>query len=157
MRKIVVIKQNLAGEETWRYTGLVLSRRPNQVLLEARFNRSDLMFHGILFGQDDLFIEVYYSDRWFNIFEIYDKTTDVLKGWYCNVAFPARFNHGQVSYVDLALDLLVYPDGRQLVLDQGEFEDLRLPEQTRKQALAALVQLQQLFFAPVTFRLRPSK
>jgi len=156
MRKIVVIKQNLAGEETWRYTGLILSRLPNQVLLEARFNRSDLLFHGILFGQNDLFIEAYYSDRWFNIFEIYDKTTDVLKGWYCNVAFPARFIHGQVSYVDLALDLLVYPDGRQLVLDQGEFEDLHLPEQTRKKALAALVQLQQLFSTPVTFRLRPS-
>ncbi len=44
---ITVIKQNLAGEETWRYEGQVLVRQENSLILEANFNRDDMPFHGI--------------------------------------------------------------------------------------------------------------
>ena len=39
-----------------------------------------------------------------------------------------RSEASQIRYVDLALDLLVFPDGRQLVLDEDEFEALH-PEE----------------------------
>lgn len=154
MQDVIVIKKNLAGEETWRYSGSVLFRRKNAIMLSARFNRPDLLFHGILLAEGDLFFEAYFSDRWYNIFEIHDKETGFLKGWYCNVAYPAEFSNGLVSYTDLALDLLVFPDGGQLVLDQDEFEALSLTPQAQQQALSALAQLQKLFLPPVTFRLQ---
>lgn len=145
---IEVIKLNLDRQETWRYTGQVLRRWPNAVLLEALFNRDDTAFHGILLGRSDRFVEIFYFDRWYNIFEIHDRQDDRLKGWYCNISFPAELGEGQVSYVDLALDLLVYPDGRQLVLDEDEFAALPLDDAERAQAQAALAALQARFQRP---------
>ncbi len=151
--KIEVIKLNVQREETWRYTGQVIDRRPNAVLLEAFFNRDDTPFHGILLGRGDRFVEIFYTDRWYNIFEIHDRSDDLLKGWYCNICLPAALSGEQVSYVDLALDLLVYPDGRQLVLDEDEFSLLPIDGTTRVQAQAALAALQARFQHPSGFRL----
>lgn len=143
--RIVVVKRNLAGEETWRYEGRVLERGERHVRLEAFFNRPDLPFHGIVMRFGDRFVETFYSDRWYNIFEFRDKDDDRIKGWYCNITRPAVFADGEVSYVDLALDLLVYPDGRQLVLDEDEFEQLSISDEDRQNALDALRELQAKF------------
>lgn len=152
-KSMVVIKRNTAREETWRYTGKVLELRPNAVLLQASFNRDDISFHGMLLGKGDRFVEIFYTDRWYNIFEIHDRADDMLKGWYCNICLPAEIEDGQVAYVDLAIDLLVYPDGRQLVLDEDEFAALDLDEDTRIRAREALGELQALFKTPGGVRL----
>lgn len=157
MQDVIVIKKNLAGEETWRYSGSILFRQKNSIVLSARFNRPDMLFHGILLAENDLFFEAYFSDRWYNIFEIHDKVTGFLKGWYCNVTYPAQFSNGLISYIDLALDLLVFPDGRQLVLDQDEFDALSLTIQAQQQALSALDQLQKIFLPPVIFCLQDTE
>lgn len=153
---ILVIKLDTQRQETWSYPGRVLRRWPNAVLLEARFNRDDILFHDIMLGRDDRFVEIFYADRWYNIFEIHDRDDDRLKGWYCNVCMPAEIENGRVSYVDLALDLLVYPDGRQLVLDEDEFAVLRLPEDMRLKAQDALEQLQRRFKAEKLTSIEPS-
>jgi uncharacterized protein len=143
--EIVVIKRNPAGEEIWRYHGRVLGRGPGWVRLEAFFNRDDRPFHGILLGRGDRFVETFYSDRGYNIFEMHARKDDALKGWYCNVARPAEISDEVVSYVDLALDLLVYPDRRQLVLDEDEFAELHLAGPEVDAARQALRELQEHF------------
>lgn len=150
---VEVIKLNLERQETWRYMGQVLARSSHAILLEAYFNREDTPFHGIILGKGDRFVEVYYTERWYNIFEMHDREDGRLKGWYCNICRPAEITNGQVAYVDLALDLLVYPDGRQLVLDEDEFAALPLDDLTRNQALASLEELQNLFRVPDGFRI----
>ena len=145
LNDVVVIKRNIDGQETWRYDGRILERGQNWLLLEAFFNRQDTPFHGIVLANGDRFLETYYSDRWYNIFEIHDRLSGDLKGWYCNVTRPALFEETQVSYIDLALDLLVYPDQTQLVLDEDEFARLPIDPSTRLKALAALQELQTLF------------
>ena len=141
---IAISKLNLSHQETFRYTGRVLRRRPDAVLVEAFFNRPDLPLHGIVLGNGDRFIEVYFSRRWYNVFEMHDRQDGHLKGWYCNVTMPAEFSPEQVAYVDLALDLLVFPDGKQLVLDEDEFTSLAIDEKIRAQALASLSELQSM-------------
>ena len=148
MDAITVLKLNPKGQETWRYTGLVLNWFDNAVLLEARFNRPDLPFHGIVFGHNDRFVEIFYSDRWYNLFQIHDREDGRLKGWYCNIGRPAVIQDGQVSYVDLALDLLVYPDGHQLVLDEEDYLKLQLTPDERSQTDIAMRHLRQLFSTP---------
>lgn len=145
MKTVLVLKCNLAGEETWRYAGRVLEETTDRVLLEARFNRADLPFHGIVLRENDRFVELYFSNRWYNIFEVHDRDDDRIKCWYCNVCKPAVFADGVISYVDLALDLLVTPDGRMLVLDEDEFTALKLDDATHEKAREALGDLQQLF------------
>ncbi len=143
--KLTIIKRNPQGEETWRYSGVVLRREPLGLLIEAFFNRPDLPFHGITLGKGDRFIEAYFSHRWYNIFEIHDRETDVIKGWYCNVTRPAILSEEQIDYVDLALDLLVYPDGNSLLLDEDEFGMLGLSDRVRNRALAAAAELEEIF------------
>jgi uncharacterized protein len=142
--EISVIKQNVLGQETFRYTGKILASYPNAIVIEAFFNRPDLPFHGITMVKGDRFIEIYFRQRWFNIFEMHDRIDDHLKGWYCNVTKPACITPQQISYIDLALDLLVFPNGNQLVLDEDEFLELSLDEDTRQDARVAINELKDL-------------
>lgn len=151
--EIVVIKQNLLGEETWRYNGQILKRTTDAVLLTARFNREETLFQGILLKKGDPFVEAYYSRRWFNIFEMRDRDDGRTKGWYCNITRPAKFGDGFISYVDLALDLLVYPDGHWLLLDEDEYAALRLNQADHAQAINAVGALKHLFSLGAGFRL----
>jgi len=139
-----IIKLNHQGEEVWRYPGEIIKKDEKGVLVEAFFNISDRPFHGIILRTNDRSIERYYTDRWYNIFEIYDRDDDQLKAWYCNVTTPAEFSPGAIAYRDLALDVLVYPNGEYLVLDENEFESLNLDPNTRQNALNALESLIQL-------------
>jgi predicted RNA-binding protein associated with RNAse of E/G family len=145
-REITVLKRNPAGQETWRYTGTLLRREPRAVLLEAYFNRPDFSLLDTVIREKDRFIETYFTDRWYNVYEIRDRDDDRVKGWYCNVARPAVWEaENQLSFVDLALDLWVDPQGRQTVLDEDEFAALDLDAATRRQARAALKELKRLF------------
>ncbi len=143
--QIRVLKLDLAGKVTWQYEGSVLRREPHAVVLEAFFNRPDMPFLDVVLKQNDRYVETYYTDRWYNIFEIYDRDDGRLKGWYCNVGRPAVLGDGTVSYVDLAIDLWVSPDGKQTVLDREEFEALEIEPGERAEALRGLAELQQHF------------
>jgi len=142
-QNVIVIKLNTHREETWRYDGRIVARDESGVLIEAFFNRDDLPFHGITLQSNDRFLERYFKDRWYNIFEIHDRTDNRIKGWYCNITKPAEITPGKVAYVDLALDLLVYPNGDYLILDEEEFQQLGLNDGEREnaeRALEALIQ-----------------
>jgi len=141
--KITVLKKNLAGEVTWQYEGRVIRYERNAVILEALFNRPDMPFMDVILKKNDRFVETFYMDRWYNIFEIHDRDDGRIKGWYCNIGRPAVLEDGIVSYVDLALDLWISTDGKQTVLDEDEFEELELDDVTRQNALAGLEDLMQ--------------
>ncbi|HEY9121826.1 MAG TPA: DUF402 domain-containing protein [Brevefilum sp.] len=129
---------NTQREEVWHYPGRVIAKEKHSLLVEAFFNIDDRPFHGITLRTNDRSIERYYSNRWYNIFEIHDRDDDRLKAWYCNVTSPAEFSPGKITYIDLALDILVYPNGDYLILDEDEFESLDLDEYNRQKALQAL-------------------
>ncbi len=138
---ITVHKLNEQGVEIFRYSGSLVEEKGTSLTLGARFERADVQFFELTFREGDRFVETYYSDRWFNIFEIHDAGDDHLKGWYCNITRPARFEQGHIYAEDLALDLLVTPDGRLRVLDEDEFDEMELSESDRDNALSALEEL----------------
>jgi predicted RNA-binding protein associated with RNAse of E/G family len=143
--KIKVQKKNPAGEVTYRYEGLLLRTDETSLTLESLFDREDMPFMGIVLKKGDRFVEHYHTDRWYNIFAVYDRDNGKLKGWYCNVGQPAVIEDGVVSYVDLALALWVSANGQQTVLDEDEFEKLDLNEELRAGALKGLNELKLLF------------
>jgi protein associated with RNAse G/E len=142
---VKVQKKNPAGEVTYEYEGVLLSRDENSITLEALFDRADIPFMDVVFKTGDRFVEYYFTDRWYNIFAIHDCDTEKIKGWYCNIGKPAVIEDGTVSYIDLALDLWISIDGRQTVLDEDEFEALELNEELRMSALKGLDELKNLF------------
>ena len=143
--RFTVIKRNSQGVEVWRYQGEVLLRTSECIVLEAYFDREDLEFHGMPLCKGDRFVETYYTSRWYNLYEVHARDDDHLRGWYCNIAKPAVLDGDTLSYIDLGLDLLVFPDGRQIVLDEDEFTAFDLSPQERDLALAALAELQSSF------------
>ena len=143
--RIKVQKKLPGGEVVYEYHGDLIRRDENSVTLEALFTRDDMPFMDVIFKKDDRFIEYYYANRWYNIFEIHDRDDGKIKGWYCNIGMPAVIENGVVSYVDLALDLWVAVNGKQTVLDEDEFEKLELNEDLRAGALSGLDELKHLF------------
>ena len=140
-----ILKKNLADEVTWHYDGEVLGREENSITVEAFFNRDDLPFQDIVLKRNDRFVETFYTDKWYNIFEIYDRDDGKLKGWYCNITKPAVVEDGSVTYVDLALDLWVSADGKRTVLDEDELDELGLDAEMKQKVFASLHELEQYF------------
>jgi len=142
---VTIIKNNHMGGEVWRYAGKIIAESTKGIIAEAYFNRSDLEFNGILLKEGDHFLELYLYGKWFNIYEIYDRDSVILKAWYCNITRPVRIVDQTIYYDDLALDLLVFPDSRQLALDEDEFLSLDLNKADQHQARSALKELQTIF------------
>ena len=146
MKAITVIKRDPHGRELWRYSARLVHRQGEALHLEAPYNREDVPFMGMVIKRGDRFVETYYTDRWYNLYEIHDRDDGHLKGWYCNIGRPAVWeSENVISYMDLALDLWVAPDGTQTVLDENEFTALELDAETKANALAALEELKRLF------------
>ena len=141
---ITVLKLDHCGRELWRYPARVLARDATSIRLEGFFNRDDTPVGPVVFKRGDRLVETFYSDRWYNVFAVYDRDDGALKGWYCNVTRPATITDEAVSSDDLALDVWVSPDGAVTVLDEDEFAALELNEDDRAAADDALQQLIQL-------------
>lgn len=139
-----VQKLDTQGHITVTYEAEVAERLPDGVRLEARWTRPTLPLGYTTFETGDRFVEWFFSDRWYNIFEI-SAAGGALKGWYCNVAEPAAISSDTIACRDLLLDVWVTPDGATRVLDEDEFAaDTTLDEQTRNRARAALDELLRL-------------
>jgi predicted RNA-binding protein associated with RNAse of E/G family len=140
---ITVHKLDAAGREVWSYTGDLLARGAGWIRLEAlaQFDNDGIPFPGLTLRRGDRMVETFYADRWYNVFTIYDGAAGALKGWYCNITRPAHLGAQEVSAEDLALDLLVYPEGGDLVLDEDEFDALGLSPEEHTAAVQALAEL----------------
>lgn len=143
--RIKVQKKNPAGEVTYQYEGDLVRRDESCIVIEALFDRKDMPFQDVVFRTGDRFVEYYYSNRWYNVFAVHDKDDGKIKGWYCNIGKPAEIEDGLVSYVDLALDLWVSADWKQTVLDEDEFDELKLTGELHAGALNGLKEVQSLF------------
>ena len=100
----------------------------------------------VTFEPGDVFLEHYYLDRWYAIWRVEHSPErgGGLKCWYCNVSTPPELQGDTLSFRDLALDLVVLPDGTTCVLDRDEFEALRattLDPASAAQAEAAVEEL----------------
>jgi uncharacterized protein len=91
--------------------------------------------------------EYYWLDRWFNVFRFHEPDGQ-LRNYYCNVSTPPTFADGILEYIDLDLDLLVWPNLKYSILDRDEFcsnaDRFGYPSDVRRNAedaLAALIEM----------------
>jgi hypothetical protein len=144
MTSIRVHKLSEHGKPIFHYDGEVLKRDATFVQLQAFFQGlqgQDVVRHYHTFRRGDRMVEWFFSDRWYNIFEMYDVDDGRLKGWYCNITRPARIEADAIYAEDLALDVMVYPTKQYMVLDEDEFSTLEIDDNTRQHARLALVAL----------------
>ncbi len=130
-----------------RYPATVLARDPRQITVRApwQLERIDLGLFQIEPG--DVLIETFYTDRWYNIFQV-QSAAGVTRGWYCNLARPARISDTVIETEDLEIDLIVSADRQQVEvtdLDEYEARGLAATEPETDAALrAAIASLREL-------------
>jgi protein associated with RNAse G/E len=141
------LKPNGALDFAWQ--GTVLRCDAAGIVLRAEFNVDLVERRWATFRRGDVFVEFYYFERdslpgttgrsgvaghaslddsptrFYNVFQI-SSADGSLKGWYCNLGLPAQLDaeSGELSYVDLALDLWANADGTFVVLDEDELDVL---------------------------------
>ena len=141
---ITVVKLSPRGETKIQYQGEVVEHLSHGVIIQAYWSHPTKNLGYVSFEPGDRFIEYYYTDRWYNIFDI-ASTQGVRKGWYCNIAEPAILFEDRIEQVDLLLDVWVSPGGETLILDEDEFAaDTTLTTRQRNGARQALQELLQM-------------
>ena len=91
--------------------------------------------------------ERFYFDRWYNYF-VFEQPAGILRNYYINICMPPTVGEGLIDYVDLDLDVIVWPDGRRMTLDIEEFyancTTFEYPEHVKNRALEELKTVQAL-------------
>jgi predicted RNA-binding protein associated with RNAse of E/G family len=148
MTPIRVVKCDANGIAVVAYDGEVIERSAAGVFLRAHFVRDDVDAGYLVYRRGDLFLEWFYTDRYYNVFKMYDADDGRLKGWYCNITRPAVIEtidgRLQVRADDLALDMYIAPDGSVRMLDEDEFDALDLSPDERRAALEAAATIRRL-------------
>ena len=155
MAIITVNKLNALGEIKIQYQGEIIERRAESIIIQAYWEHPLKDLGYTCFEPGDRFIEYYYTNRWFNIFDI-SNASNVRKGWYCNIAEPAAFYDDQIKQKDLLLDVWVDPFGTPLLLDEDEFTmDTTLDDDQRhgaRQGLHDLLKMIANEIAPFSYQ-----
>jgi protein associated with RNAse G/E len=64
--------------------------------------------------------ESYWLDRWYNIFD-FENPDGSKRNHYINIGLPPRFDDESVDYIDLDIDLIIWPSGQIDLLDIDDF------------------------------------
>lgn len=88
--------------------------------------------------------EYYWLDCWYSIFRFHEPD-GTLRNYYCNINQPPKFENGVLDYVDLDIDVLVWPDLKYKILDVKEFEEnavrYKYPESVAAKTYETLAEL----------------
>ena len=122
------------------WTGQVLHDDGNRTVIKAPWAGTDrpLFLGYTVFEPGDTFVETYYRERWFSIWQVVSHRTGRTKGWYCNICQPFERDGDELRFVDMELDVFVFPDGRFVILDEDDLERAQLPDSEKIAARAGL-------------------
>jgi len=138
---VTVRKHDWHGRFRYAWQGLLLERTPDYLVLDAVWQGpGEPRVGAVQFNLGDRFLEYYYPERPYAIWQV-ERPDGGVKGWYCNIGSPLREDGDTLSFDDLLLDVLVYPDGRYEVLDEDEYATARtegLPDLQIQQATTGL-------------------
>ena len=94
-----------------------------------------------LIQQGTISFEYFWPTRWYNVFR-FTEPDGSFRNFYCNIAMPPRVHDDVLEFVDLDIDIVIWPEGHREVLDMGDFEAnaerYAYPEDVRFKALHAL-------------------
>ena len=62
----------------------------------------------------------FYTKRWYNVIAMIRKSGIY---YYCNLASPSLYDGEAIKNIDYDLDVKVFPDGKEIILDEDEYEE----------------------------------
>jgi predicted RNA-binding protein associated with RNAse of E/G family len=144
---ITIIKRDPNGQHVLSYTGNVLQRDETSICIEAWFTLNPVDVALFTIERGDRMVEWFYTDRYYNVFRVHDGDSDTVKGWYCNITRPAEISQDSVASDDLALDVVIIPDGTYRILDDDEYQGLTLSRTEQDGVYAAITLIRALVSA----------
>ena len=110
------------GKPPVHYAAHRIESAEGWIAARARWVHGYMDLGYLTFMNGDVLDEYFALDRPYNAFAIYRASGD-FAGWYCNVTHPTTVVGNEIHWYDLYLDVIVYPDGGTLVLDEDELEE----------------------------------
>jgi len=110
------------GREHRRWPARIAKTEGSLLVLDAVFDEE--IEHELLgtIALGTISTEYYWLDRWYNVFRFHEPEGD-LRNYYCNVNMPPVFENGVLDYVDLDLDVLIWPDFSYQILDREDYSE----------------------------------
>lgn len=103
------------------WTCKLVERRGQLIELVGRFD-CDVEHEALgLIRKGTISHEYFWLDRWYSVFRFHEPD-GAFRNYYCNINMPPTFSNGVLEYVDLDIDIVVWPDFRYDVLDRDDFE-----------------------------------
>lgn len=62
----------------------------------------------------------FYTKRWYNVIAMIRKSGIY---YYCNLASPSLYDGEAIKNIDYDLDVKVFPDGKEIILDEDEYAE----------------------------------
>jgi predicted RNA-binding protein associated with RNAse of E/G family len=125
--EVTIVKLRPDGNEATRYPGKALPSPPGWLVAEAVWTTKRVDLGYLIFDVGDRLIEYFAIDQPLNVFRLHGNNGE-LKGWYANVTHPTYVDGLTISWHDLYLDVVVYPDGSTLLLDEDELAEAMIAE-----------------------------
>ncbi len=122
---VMALKLAPDGSPRARYRGTIIAITEHEqwVEIEARWTHAPVTVGGLRFAPGDTLREFYSSVLPFNVFAVHDPS-GALRGWYANVTHPTRVDVSEpvplLIWQDLYLDLVAFPDGSFVSMDDDE-------------------------------------
>ena len=119
--EIIINSRKYYGSIRRSWKAGVVSQSDSLIVAVGRFDQdvehSDLG----LIKEGTVSFEHFWLDRWYNVFRFHEPD-GTFRNYYCNIAMPAVWNGSELDFVDLDIDVVVWPDGRVEVLDRDDLE-----------------------------------
>ena len=122
-REITINARKYDGSLRRSWKAGVVSQTEELTIAVGRFEfdveHSDLG----LIKQGTISFEHFWPGRWYNVFRFHEPDGSI-RNYYCNVAMPCTIEADTLEFVDLDIDVVVWPaGGRVEVLDRDDFEE----------------------------------
>ncbi len=120
-RQITINSRKYDGHIRRTWPGGLISESEDMLVVVGRF-REDVQHDDLgLIKEGTISFEHFWVDRWYNIFRFHEPDGQ-LRNYYCNITMPPTFADDVIDYVDLDLDVIVWPEKGYEVLDRDDLE-----------------------------------
>ncbi|MFM9106096.1 MAG: DUF402 domain-containing protein [Chloroflexota bacterium] len=128
-----IVKVSPEGVEVTEYPATVVASRGAGpwICVEARWTFRRIDVDGLVFEPGDTLLEWFSREHWYNVFAVYSPEGRY-RGAYANVTYPVRHDAAStpptLAWHDLYLDVILLPDGREILRDEDELAESGLAE-----------------------------
>lgn len=142
---VISRKYDLSIRRTWECR--LVERRDQLLIFVGEFDQTVEHPDLGLIEAGTVSYEYYWLDRWYNVFRFHTPDGE-FRNFYCNINMPPTFKNGVLEYIDLDIDLILWPDGRTITLDEADFETnagiFQYPKYVIANAQSAVAELHRL-------------